>query len=135
MHAGRPAASHFLLHGAARKVQSGLVEKGELFVGASDPDHDGCCVGYVAETLLAFAELCFSLLVFCDILADFYYANWLVCVVDKDGSFGMHPAYARVGLHDAVLPLPLVASLEALVRERHDPFSVVGIYKRKPIGL
>src|SRR5262249_48525922 len=135
MHTGRPAASHFLLHDAARKVQPGLVEKSELFVKTSDPDHDRCCVGHVAETLLAFAELCFSLLAFCDILSDPHHANRFACVVDKDSSLGMHPAYARIKLHDAVLPLPLVASLEALVREHHDPFSVIQIYKREPIGL
>src|SRR4029453_17140631 len=54
VYAFSPPVSKLLLHGAAGKLQPGLVEEGAELVDAGHPDEDGRSIRHDPETRLAF---------------------------------------------------------------------------------
>src|SRR5262249_29765716 len=81
VHAGRPAVPQFLFHPAAGKLEPGLIDKGELPVGAGDPDHYGRRIGHVAEALFTFPQRSLGLLSFADIGEQSEESGGSACVI------------------------------------------------------
>ncbi len=67
MHSLSPTIAQFLLHGAARKLQPTLVDKGAELVWPRCPDHHGRAVSHVPEPIFALPQRGFSVLAFRDI--------------------------------------------------------------------
>src|SRR5262249_3909102 len=132
MHAASPTVAQLLFHGAACKVQPGLVEKREQLVWTRDPDHDGSHVGHVAEARFTFLQRTLNVLALGDIEADACHADRLAGVVEIHRTLSKQPVNAPVRPHHAEFSVPNVSVFEALPQEALHTLAVGWMNQSEP---
>jgi hypothetical protein len=135
MHAFRPAVSHFLVEGAARKVEPGLIEKVAELVRSRHPDEDRRRIGDGAETGLALPQTILGHFALGDVNDDaqnpVHFSSGIAMTTAPAGN----PANLTVRLQEAIFNLVIRPVRERLLQRMGPQFAVVGMGGTDKQGL